>query len=227
MLAPGVDIPAKSTRMSIGSTARRSPPEAASLAGNLSQLFARIILCVVYLPAGVHGIFSTERFEPGEIERIEAMGTPMDAMERVAGKAKPASTRAAAETTDPADRRSLCRTALRLEDAGVPQPMTVAWAITLLELVGGSAMLIGLFTRLFAAPLVLIGAFELWKGVWPLLDSPLPWKWTIGDSQMVAAWLAATLLPVSLLLGGAGKPSIDAMTGGGKKGGGKAAAPAA
>ncbi len=197
------------------------------MAGNLSQIFARLILCVVYLPAGVHGLLSNESFEPAEIERIEAMGTPTQALEKVVEKAKPVSIRAADEEPEAGHRRrSLCRTALRLEDAGVPQPMTMAWAVTLIQLVGGGAMLLGLFTRLFAAPLVLIGAFELWTGVWPLLDSPLPWKWTLGDSQMVAAWLAATLLPIPLLLGGPGKPSIDAMTGGGKKGGGKPAASA-
>lgn len=197
------------------------------MAGNLSQLFARIILCVVYLPAGVHGLLSNENFEPSEIERIEAMGSPAAALENVVERAKPASARSATEDSEAGNRRrSLCRTALRLEDARVPQPMAVAWVITLIQLVGGGAMLLGLFTRLFAAPLVLIGAFELWTGVWPLLDSPLPWKWTLGDSQMVAAWLAATLLPITLLLGGAGKPSIDAMTGGGKKGGGKPAASA-
>jgi uncharacterized membrane protein YphA (DoxX/SURF4 family) len=194
------------------------------VAGNLSQLFARIILCVVYLPAGVHGLLSMETFEPAEIERLEAMGSPGETLGKVVEKATPASRHAAPEEAESGNRRrSLCRTALRLEDAGVPQPMIMAWAITLLELAGGAALLLGLFTRLFAAPLVLIGAFELWTGVWPLLDSPLPWKWSIGDSQMVAAWLAATLLPVSLVLGGAGKPSIDAMTGGGRKGGKPAA----
>jgi hypothetical protein len=48
---------------------------------------------------------------------------------------------------------------------------------------------------------------------------------------MAAAWLAATLLPVTLFLQGAGAPSIDSLLSGKKKGGGKGgpkpAAPAA
>jgi len=189
------------------------------LAGNLSQIFARIILCVIYLPAGAHAIFTAERFTGEEIERIEAMDAAMPSVRAESEDVRPVSTRPEDAPESHDERRSLCRTALRLEDAGVPRPMAVAWALAIVELAGGGILLLGLFTRLVSAPLVLIGAFELWTGVWPLLDSPLPWKWTLGDSQMVAAWLAATLLPIPLLLGGPGKPSIDAMTGGGKKGG--------
>lgn len=185
------------------------------MAGNLSQIFARIILCVIYLPAGAHAIFTTERFTGEEIERIKAMDAAMTSVRTGSEDVRTVSTRPEDAPESHDERRSLCRTALRLEDAGVPRPMAVAWALAIVELAGGGILLLGLFTRLVSAPLVLIGAFQLWKGVWPLLENPLPWRWTLDESHLVAVWVAATLLPILLVLGGAGAPSVDAMTAGG------------
>ena len=196
---------------------------------NLAQLFARLIVCVVFLPAGAHALFGVERFTPDEAERIQRMDTPAEAFEKVVERAKPASLRAPAaeETADTTTLRALNRIALRLRDAGVPKPAVVAWVVAAAMLLGGLAALAGFLTRFFMLPLAAIGAFMLWKSVWPALGGAMPWAWTAGQSQMAAAWLAATLLPLQLFLDGPGSPSVDGMLRGGKGKGGAKAAPAA
>ena len=217
----------------------RGPPNrmeaAPRVSRNLTQLFARIIVCVVFLPAGAHALFATERFSAEEAQRIEAMGSAAAPFERILERrdTKPASLHSVPQTEseDGTSFRALHRIALRLEAMKVPAPVTVAWAVAIVELVGAACVLLGFCTRLVAAPLALIGAFMLWSMVWPAIGARLPWNWTAGQSQMAAAWLAATLLPVTLLLQGAGAPSIDSLLSGKKKGGGKGgpkpAAPAA
>jgi len=195
------------------------------VARNLTQLFARVILFVVFLPAGSHALFATERFSPEEAERIESLGSPAAPFERVLERrdTKPASLRSMPEG-DPetgTSFRALNRIALRLDGLKVPAPLTVAWAVAIAELAGAVALLLGFLTRVFAVPLTVIGAFMLWSAVWPAIGARLPWNWTPAQSQVAATWLAATLLPITLALLGAGKPSLDAMLSGGKKSAGK------
>ncbi|NBV63636.1 MAG: DoxX family protein [Planctomycetes bacterium] len=197
------------------------------MAQNLTKLFARIIVCMVFLPAGIHAIFGHDRFTTDEAQRIEAMGSPAEAFEKVVERAKPASLRAPrADDADGTSKlRALNRLALRLQDARVPQPLLVAWAVSCVELVGGAAVLLGFFTRLFALPLAVIGAFHLWKVVWPQLGTAMAWNWSPDESHVATTWVAATLLPLSLFMLGAGAPSVDSlMKGSGGKGGKKAAA---
>jgi uncharacterized membrane protein YphA (DoxX/SURF4 family) len=200
------------------------------VAQNLIQIFARLIVCVVFLPAGAHALFGTERFTADEAQRIEALGSPAAPFEKMLDRkdTRPASLRSAPEpeTEDGTSFRALNRIALRLDTLKVPAPVTVAWAVAIVELVGSVAVLLGFFTRLFAAPLAAVGAMMVWTVVWPGVGARMPWNWTAAQSQLAAAWLAATLLPISLTMLGPGVPSIDRMLGGRKKsgkGGGKPA----
>ena len=204
------------------------------VAQNLNQIFARLIVCSVFLPAGAHALFGTERFSADEAQRIEALGSPAAPFEKMLDRkdTKPASLRAAPEPEpeDGTSFRALNRIALRLDAIKVPAPVTVAWAVAIVELAGSVAVLLGFFTRLFAMPLALVGAMTLWTVVWPAVGGRLPWNWTAAQSQLAAAWLAATLLSVSLAMLGPGAPSVDRMLGGRKKsgkGGGKPGAPPA
>ncbi|MFM7806720.1 MAG: hypothetical protein ACKPEA_02170 [Planctomycetota bacterium] len=196
---------------------------------NLAQLFARLIVCVVFLPAGAHALFGVERFTPDEAQRIRDMDTPAAAFEKVVERAKPASLReaAAASEDDATTLRAVNRVALRLQDARVPKPALVAWVVAAVMLLGGVAAIAGFLTKLFMPPLALIGAFMLWRAAWPALGGSMPWFWSAAQSQMAAAWLAAALLPVQLFLDGPGSPSIDRMLKGGKGKGGAKPAPAA
>lgn len=197
---------------------------------NLAQLFARLIVCVVFLPAGAHALFGVESFTPEEAERIAEMDTPAEAFEKVVERAKPASLREPAARADDGATtlRAVNRLALRLQGARVPKPAVVAWVVAGTMLLGSLATIAGFLTKFFMPLLAAIGAFMLWRMVWPATAGAMPWFWSAGQSQMAAAWLAATLLPVQLFLDGPGSPSIDRMLKGGKGGkGGAKPAPAA
>lgn len=200
---------------------------------NLTQLFARLIVCAVFLPTGARHLFQMEKFTPEEAQRLEQMESRLPSMGGESKPAKPAKKVALRDegaeqepARDPNTRRSLGRVALRLDDAHVPQPLVVAWVIAVLELAGSMTVLVGFLTSLVTPALALIGAFTLWKAVWPELGGAMPWTWSVAQSQMAVTWLAGTLLPVSVFLTGPGKPSIEASMKGGKGGAKKAPAEA-
>lgn len=92
---------------------------------------------------------------------------------------------------------------------GLPAPVLLGWVVTLLELVGGIALIVGVFTRVSALLLaaVLVGATVLVKVDIGLLagpDAPLP------GAELDLALLAG-LITVTLL--GPGPLSIDRMLG--------------
>lgn len=85
---------------------------------------------------------------------------------------------------------------------GLPAPLALAWAVTLLELVGGAMLIVGLLARLVAAlmTLELLGAIVLVTGSRGLIGAE-----AVGyerDLAYIAGFLAVLLL-------GPGRPSID------------------
>jgi putative oxidoreductase len=92
-----------------------------------------------------------------------------------------------------------------LGELGVPAPVVFGWVVTLIELVGGALLLVGLFTRV-AALLnagVLVGALLLVKldiGLIAPMGSQMP-------GAELEFGLLAGLITVALL--GPGKPSVD------------------
>lgn len=94
-------------------------------------------------------------------------------------------------------------------DLGVPAPVLVGWAVTLVELVGGIALVAGLLTRVSAVliALLLAGATLLVKvdlGLIAPMGAPLP------GAELDLALIAGA---VGVLLLGPGRPSLDHMLG--------------
>lgn len=89
-----------------------------------------------------------------------------------------------------------------LAGLGVPAPLVVAWLVTIIELVGGIALIVGAVTRLAAIgnALVLIGAIALVK-----IDLGLIAEEGAG-AELDLAILAGL---VALVLLGPGRPSVD------------------
>jgi putative oxidoreductase len=88
---------------------------------------------------------------------------------------------------------------------GVPAPVVFGWVVTLIELVGGVALIVGVLTRISALlnAMVLIGALLLVKvdiGLLAPVGAEMP-------GAELEFGLLAGLLVVALL--GPGKPSID------------------
>ena len=189
---------------------------------NLTQLFARLIVCAVFLPTGARHLFTFEIFQDDQARRIEKMESRLEKRVESAKPAKKVALGDAAEdkqaARNPNEFRALSEFALLLDDAHVPQPLMIAWAIAIVEFAGSLALLVGIFTSWFTPVLALIGAFMLWKGVWPEIEGTRPWEWSTLQTNGTVTWLAATLLPISVFLTGPGKPSIDAAMKGGKGG---------
>ena len=93
-----------------------------------------------------------------------------------------------------------------LGSLGVPAPVLMGWVVTLLELVGGAMLVLGLLTRLVAAlmTLELIGAIVLVTGSQGLIGTE-----GVGYERDLA-YIAGLL---TLVLLGPGRPSIDHLLG--------------
>ena len=93
-----------------------------------------------------------------------------------------------------------------LGSLGLPAPLALAWAVTLLELVGGAMLIVGLLTRLVAGLMVveLVGAILLVTGSIGLIGAE-----AVGYERDLA-YIAGLLVMVLL---GPGKPSIDHAVG--------------
>lgn len=90
-------------------------------------------------------------------------------------------------------------------DLGLPAPVAIGWTVTLVELVGGTLLVLGLLTRLSAVliTLVLAGATILVKtdlGVIAPMGSMLP------GAELDLALIAGAL---GVIILGPGRPSLD------------------
>lgn len=90
-------------------------------------------------------------------------------------------------------------------DLGVPAPVLVGWLITLVELIGGALLVLGLLTRISAAAVtvVLVGATILVK---PDLGLIAPMGAMLPGAELDLALIAGA---IGVLLLGPGKPSVD------------------
>ncbi len=120
--------------------------------------------------------------------------------------------------------RSLHELTLVFDRHNLPRPEIWAWTVTAFELFGGTLILLGLFTRLWAAGLTAwavgllvlntTSATEAWDSIWQTTDVNLAAVRTLALMQLSLIVLAA-----SLLLTGAGAMSLDRVIfGGGGKG---------
>ena len=93
-----------------------------------------------------------------------------------------------------------------LGSLGLPAPLALAWAVTLLELVGGAMLIVGLLTRLVAGLMVLelIGAIVLVTGSRGLIGAE-----AVGYERDLA-YIAGLFV---MLLLGPGRPSVDHAVG--------------
>lgn len=96
-----------------------------------------------------------------------------------------------------------------IADLGLPAPELLGWAVTIIELVAGILLILGLLTRLSASALivVLLGATILVK---PDLGIIAPMGSMLPGAELDLALIAGAL---GVVLLGPGKPSIDHLLG--------------
>ena len=88
---------------------------------------------------------------------------------------------------------------------GIPHPELQAPFVSTIELVCGGLVLVGLGTRLAAAPLIVTMVVAIVTAVWPQLDS---WRDLFGKEEVHYIVLLAYLV-----VGGGGAISLDAIVG--------------
>jgi putative oxidoreductase len=86
---------------------------------------------------------------------------------------------------------------------GIPYPELQAPFVSTLELVGGSLVLVGLSTRIAAAPLIGTMVVAIATAIWPQLDGPLD---LVGKEE-----LHYLVLLAYLVVTGPGAISLDAL----------------
>ncbi len=92
----------------------------------------------------------------------------------------------------------------RMVALGLPAPMAWAYFIGALELFGGLALALGLFTRVVAAAIAIEMAVISFLVLWP------NWFWT---SRGIEYTLLMMLLAIGFFLRGGGKYSLDRLIG--------------
>ncbi len=186
-----------------------------SARSNLVPLLARVLLFLAFVPVGWHHAMEQGLFSGPQAERLRELGIASTA------DGGPSALRVARQDEPPlvadgwasgeVQTRALHELTLAIDGLGIPAPHVSAWVLTVFELVGGALLLVGLFSRIWAAGLlvwlVALFALESWpsiRGTW-FFTTPKP-ELSQAISQLALAVLA--LLVVST---GAGRWSLDGL----------------
>ena|SRR5215208_6105884 len=98
---------------------------------------------------------------------------------------------------------SLQESVARFNELGSPYPSALAFIVLLVEVIGGSALVVGLFTRLVSIPLALGMLLDV------LVVHP-PSSVFVTDASFESAFLRLGA-SVALILAGSGKAALDGL----------------
>ena len=187
-------------------------------ASNIVPLIARILLFLAFVPTGWHHAMQQTVFTGDAAARLREIGvvsayanagpgTYVALPQEAPPIAAPAANMAGVQT------RALHQLTLFFDSIRLPKPAIWAWAVTVFELIGGSLILIGLFTRLWTAGLV-AWSLALFLAT-PTVADAFTAIWTPTDPAstlpraMALSQLGLLVLALGLTLTGAGKLSLD------------------
>ncbi len=174
-------------------------------AANIVPLLARLLLFLAFVPPGWHHLMDIAVFDPASTARLVEIGA-----------------------IDPGTNTGRClhEMTLAFDAYGVTRPEIAAWAVGVFELVGGALLVAGLFSRLWAAGLLLWGCVQFWLTSVPGLDG----TWFFGtpepDLNRAFAQLGLLVLALGVVLTGPGAASMDHFLFRGGKGKAGKSAPA-
>ena len=125
--------------------------------------------------------------------------------------------RSSEESSEPsAKRRPVLRLAFTLHQGGLASPEAstgIAWAVALVELIGGALLIIGLLTRLWGTlAIIVLGGLFWYQSVQSggMFDvNPLHWAADPQSFALLYAQLGGMVLGLTLLRFGGGKLSMD------------------
>lgn len=175
--------------------------------GGIFLLLTRIVLGSALLFAGWHQVFGEATLTSDELRTLESPPT-------VSLDADSTATEGESASSASAKRKPVLETALDLHGAGLgAASVAAAWAIALVQLIGGGLLLVGLLTRLWALLAVVLMATLLWAGSIVgagLFDrNPFDWAAEAASFSSLYMWAALLVLAVGLLFVGPGRISLD------------------
>lgn len=197
-------------------------------AANVVPLLARILIFLAFVPTGWHHAMQQTVFTGDAAARLREIGI-VSADAGVGSTTYVAYHQDAPPLTTPAidgggvQIRALHQLTLFFDGLRLPKPEIWAWTVTVFELIGGSLVLIGLFTRLWTGGLVLwsLGLFlstptvaAAFGAIWSPTDPAATLPRAMALSQ-----LALLVLALGLTLTGAGRLSLDGFIFRGRGGG--------
>lgn len=194
-------------------------------------LLARIVLCIVFLPAGYSKLFDSEPISAERLAQLERMGwswTPpsaetssTDAAAGATGGESAVTTPAVAPPSSGADGEPRVRKvdllAFTVSAAGLPAPRLTAWLVGIIEFLGGGLILIGLFSRLCALGLAAVMAGAIYTTSLAALQAhPYIFGMPAEAKEMFTVQIALFVLAFGVLLTGPGGLSLDHALFGGR-----------
>lgn len=187
-------------------------------AANVVPLLARILIFLAFVPTGWHHAMQQTAFTGDAAARLREIGVV--SADSLSGPATYVALRQDAPplTAPPIEQvgvqtRALHELTLFFDSVRLPRPAVWAWTVTVFELIGGSLVLIGLFTRLWTGGLA-IWALALFMST-PTVAGAFGAIWSPTDPAatlpraLAISQLGLLVLTLGLTLTGAGKLSLD------------------
>jgi putative oxidoreductase len=190
-------------------------------AANVVPLLARILLFLAFVPTGWHHAMEQSVFSGDQAIRLRELGIAstsasayLDGTQGVSLQETPP---LPAEAGGMAfQTRSLHELTLVFDGLRLPRPQAWAWTVTVFELIGGSLLVVGLLSRVWAGGIALwavallflsnasIGASFM--AIWSPTDANSVFLRTLALSQ-----LALIVIALGITLTGPGKLSVDGL----------------
>ncbi len=193
-------------------------------AANVVPFLARVLLFLAFVPAGWHHAMQFTDFTGSHAGRLRDLGivsatAPFDsehdvvhvAWQQDAPPLPPEAVEALGMQT-----RSLHELTLVFDDLRLPRPEIWAWTVTVFELVGGSLLLVGMFSRAWAAGLSVWSLALLYLST-PSIPDTFFALWTPTDPNallpraLALSLLAIFVIALGVMLTGPGKFSLDGL----------------
>jgi uncharacterized membrane protein YphA (DoxX/SURF4 family) len=190
-------------------------------ATNVVPLLARLLLFLAFVPAGWHHAMEQSSFTGDQAYRLRELGivstTVSPYLDGTQGASLQETPPLPAEAGGMAlQTRSLHELTLVFDGLRLPRPQVWAWIVTVFELIGGSLILVGLLSRVWAGGIAIWAVALLFLSTASIGSSFMAiWSPTDPNSvflrSVALSQLALIVIALGITLTGPGKLSVDGL----------------
>jgi uncharacterized membrane protein YphA (DoxX/SURF4 family) len=165
-------------------------------ANQLMPFLFRLLLCAVFVPIGWTSIMGTQMFSAEDSTVLRSLEVAAEVPD--------------GEAPTNVETRPLYALSIMIAERSLPRPVFTAWGLMIVALVGGSLLLIGLFTRLWGVGLATyIGLIFSFDSLDAFRAAPDLFQADPTLLLHAGGELALGLIAVSLIFTGGGAVSLD------------------